>query len=104
MLAAALNTPSYGSGLRIAPDARIDDGLLDFAVLKNLSAAQVGRTIPQLFASGKLPEAYFIRKKVRTVTIQTERSCMFHGDGEILGPAPVRIEIVANAIRVLAPA
>jgi diacylglycerol kinase family enzyme len=27
---------------------------------------------------------------------------MFHGDGEILGPAPVRIEVVPNAIRVLA--
>ena len=28
---------------------------------------------------------------------------MFHGDGEILGPAPVRIEVVPNAIQVLAP-
>src|SRR5215475_8875770 len=29
MLAAVLNTPSYGAGLRVAPDARVADGLLD---------------------------------------------------------------------------
>jgi diacylglycerol kinase family enzyme len=28
---------------------------------------------------------------------------MFHGDGEILGPTPVEIEIVPQAVRVLAP-
>jgi diacylglycerol kinase (ATP) len=104
MLAAALNTPSYGAGLRLAPDARIEDGFLDVAVLKSLTAAQVGRAIPRLFASGTLPESYFTRAKARTVVLQTDRPCMFHGDGEILGPAPVRIEVVPNAIQVVASA
>lgn len=103
MIAAVLNTPSYGAGLRFAPDARIDDGLLDLAIVKSLTAAEVGRAIPRLFASGKVPERYFIRAKARVVVLQTDRVCMFHGDGEILGPAPVRIEVVPNAIRVLAP-
>jgi diacylglycerol kinase (ATP) len=104
MLAATLNTPSYGAGLRVAPDARVEDGLLDVAILRNLSAAQVGRVIPRLFAKGTLPESYLIRQKARTVVLQADRECMFHGDGEILGPAPVRIEVVPNAIQVLAPA
>jgi len=101
MLAATLNTPSYGAGLRVAPEARIDDGFLDFAILKNLSAAQVGRAIPKMFASGELPDSYFIRKKTRAVILRTDRACMFHGDGEILGAAPVRVEVAPNAIRVL---
>jgi diacylglycerol kinase family enzyme len=29
---------------------------------------------------------------------------LFHGDGEILGPTPVEIEVVPRAVRVLAPA
>jgi diacylglycerol kinase (ATP) len=104
MLAAVLNTPSYGAGLRVAPDARVDDGLLDVAVLKNLGAAQVGRVIPQLFARGTLPETYVARQKTRAVILQTDRASMFHGDGEILGPSPVRIEVVPKAIQVIAPA
>jgi diacylglycerol kinase (ATP) len=102
MLAAVLNTPSYGAGLRVAPEARIDDGLLDVAIIENLSAARVARALPRLVASGKLPDSYFTRRKARVAILQTDRACMFHGDGEILGPAPVRIEVVPNAIRVLA--
>jgi diacylglycerol kinase (ATP) len=104
MLAATLNTPTYGAGLRVAPDARVDDGLLDFAILKNLSGAQVGRAIPGVLANGSLPDSYFTRLEARAVILQTDRDCMFHGDGEILGPAPVRVEVVPRAIRVIAPA
>ena len=103
MFAAVLNTPSYGAGLRVAPAARINDGLLDVAMLKGLSAAEVGGALPRLFVSGELPDGYFNRRKARTVILQTDRACMFHGDGEILGPAPVRIEVVPNAITVIAP-
>ena len=103
MLAAALNTPSYGAGLRIAPEARVDDGLLDVSILRCLNAAEVGRAIPRLFASGNLPETYLTLRKAQAVILRTDRPCMFHGDGEILGPAPVRIEVVPNAIRVLVP-
>ncbi len=104
MLAAALNTPSYGAGLRVAPDARVDDGLLDVVILRNLGAAQVGRVIPRLFAKGTLPESYVVRQKARVVILQTDRASLFHGDGEILGPTPVRIEVVSKVIQVIAPA
>lgn len=101
--AAVLNTPAYGAGLRVAPDAQIDDGLVDVSILKGLSAAEVARALPGLFASGELPHAYFKRRKARTAILQTDRASMFHGDGEILGTAPVRIEVVPNAIRVITP-
>jgi diacylglycerol kinase (ATP) len=103
MFAAVLNTPSYGAGLRVAPAARINDGMLDVAMLKGLSAVEVGGALPRLFVSGELPDGYFNRRKARTVILQTDRACMFHGDGEILGPAPVRIEVVPNAITVITP-
>jgi len=38
------------------------------------------------------------------VKLTTSRPCMFHGDGEIIGPAPVDIEVVPRAVQVLAPA
>jgi diacylglycerol kinase family enzyme len=33
----------------------------------------------------------------------TDRPCMFHADGEIIGPAPVEINVVPRAIQMLAP-
>jgi diacylglycerol kinase (ATP) len=104
LLAGALNTPSYGAGLRLAPDARIDDGLLTTLFVRNLSATKVLAAVPRLLARGDLPEVYVTRVSASRVRLTTDRECLFHGDGEILGPAPVEIEVLPKALQMLAPA
>jgi diacylglycerol kinase (ATP) len=103
LLAAALNTPSYGAGIRLAPDARLDDGWLEAVIVEDLSAFQVLVLLPHLVRSGELRTTRIKRFRVRAVKYSTDRPCFFHGDGEILGPAPVEIEIAPQAVRVLAP-
>jgi diacylglycerol kinase (ATP) len=103
LVAGVLNTPSYGAGLRLAPDARIDDGLLTLLFVKNLSAAEVLVAVARLLTRGYLPSSYVTRASAKRVRLSADRPCLFHGDGEILGPAPVEIEVVPKAIRVLAP-
>jgi len=103
LLTCALNTPTYGGGLRLAPDARIDDTLLNVALVEPLSLAGVLRLLPRLVATGELATSKIRRWKVRSVQLATDRPCSFHGDGEILGPAPVQIEVVPRAVQVLAP-
>jgi diacylglycerol kinase family enzyme len=44
------------------------------------------------------------RVSASRVRLTTDRECLFHGDGEIFGPAPVEIEVLPKAVRVLAPA
>ena len=102
LLAGALNTPSYGAGLRLAPDARIDDGLLTTVLVRNLSVPQVLAVVPRLLARGDPPESYVTRVSASRVRLTTDRDCLFHGDGEILGPAPVEIEVLPKTVRVLA--
>jgi diacylglycerol kinase (ATP) len=103
LLASALNTPSYGAGLRLAPDGRIDDGLLTTLFVRNLSAPQVLAAVPRLLARGDLPESYVTRVSAPCVRLTVDRECLFHGDGEILGAAPVEIEVLPRAVQVLAP-
>jgi diacylglycerol kinase (ATP) len=104
LLAAVLNTPTYGAGIRLAPDARLDDGWLDLVIVEDHSVLQILALLPRLLKSGELRTPQVKRFRVQTVKFTTERLCMFHGDGEILGPAPVEIEVVPEAVRVLAPA
>ena len=104
LLAGALNTPSYGAGLRLAPEARIDDGMLTAIFVKKLSMAQVLAAVPRLMSRGDLPEAYVTRVSAARVRLSANRECLFHGDGEILGLAPLEIEVVPRAVRMLAPA
>jgi diacylglycerol kinase (ATP) len=102
-VAGVLNTRSYGAGVRFAPDARIDDGLLTTLFVKHLSAWQVVGAVPRLLACGDLPDSYVERVSASCVRLTADRECLFHGDGEILGPAPVEVEVLPRAVRVLAP-
>ena len=104
LLAAVLNTPTYGAGIRLAPDARLDDGWLDVAIVEDHSILQILALLPRLLQNGELRTPKVKRFRVQTVKLTTDRPCMFHGDGEIFGPTPIEIEVVPNAVRVLAPA
>ena len=103
LLAAVLNTPTYGAGLRLAPDAMIDDGELDIVLIEDLSFAGVLTLLPRLLVSGDLRTSRVKRYRAPRVRLSADRPCLFHGDGEILGPTPVEIEVVPKAVRVLAP-
>jgi diacylglycerol kinase (ATP) len=104
LLAAVLNTTTYGAGIRLAPDARLDDGWLDVVIVEDHSVLQILALMPRLLKSGELRTPQVKRFKVQTVKFTTDRPCMFHGDGEIFGLTPVEIEVVPQAVRVLAPA
>ena len=104
LLAGVLNTPTFGAGLRLAPDARMDDGWLNTVLLKDMSALEVLALVPRLLWRGDLPNSRVKHTRARKVRLLTDRPCFFEGDGEILGPAPVEIEVMPRAARVLAPA
>jgi len=103
LLAGVLNTPTYGGGLRLAPSAQCDDGWLDVVIVENLTAWEVLGVLPALVTSGELRASRVQRGRARRVRLTTSRPCLFQGDGEILGPAPVEIEVVPRAVRILAP-
>jgi diacylglycerol kinase (ATP) len=103
LLAGVLNTPTYGAGLHLAPGADLGDGLLDVVLIENLSLFGVLALLPRLIASGELRTSRVKRWRIQSVRLTTARSCLFHGDGEIIGPTPVEIEAVPRAIQVLAP-
>jgi diacylglycerol kinase (ATP) len=103
LLAGVLNTPTYGAGLRLAPEAQISDGWIDAVFVDDLSFWGVLKLLPRLMRSGDLRIPEVTRIRAKRVRLLTDRPCLFHGDGEIIGPAPVDIEVVQRAVQVLTP-
>jgi diacylglycerol kinase (ATP) len=103
LLVGVLNAPTYGAGVRLAPGADIGDGLLEVVLLENLNLFEVMALLPRLIARGELWTSRVRRWRIQRVCLATGRRCLFHGDGEIIGPTPVEIEAVPRAIQVLAP-
>jgi len=103
LLAGVLNTQSYGAGLRLAPEAEMDDGKLDLVLLEDLGLVEILRLLPTLASNGELRTKRVHRYRVERVRIETDRPCWFHGDGELLGVTPVEISVIPRGIRVLRP-
>jgi diacylglycerol kinase (ATP) len=95
-----LNTPSYGGGLRLAPEASLSDGQLDVVLLENLGVLEIASMLPRLAMSGEIRTERIQRHCVTRARIETERPCAFHADGEIIGMTPVEIVVVPGAVRV----
>jgi diacylglycerol kinase (ATP) len=103
LLVGILNTPSYGAGLRMAPQALVDDGKLDLVWMGDLSLSEVLAILPALASKGELRAKRLVRQRVEHVRLETDRPCLFQADGEIVGSTPVEIEIMPKAARLLCP-
>jgi diacylglycerol kinase (ATP) len=97
------NAPSYGSGIQIAPDARMDDGMLNVVVVGEVKWTQLFEAIPILLTSGDLRLQEVSRFQCPGVHIQSDRPALVHGDGELLGESPAEFEIVPQAVQVMTP-
>jgi diacylglycerol kinase family enzyme len=104
VLAAAANAPMFGGGMRVAPTARMDDGLLDLVIVKALSRTALLRAFPRIYSGRHLEHPAVIHRRVERVTIESDTPLKVHGDGEPLadtGEGRVRIEAVPGAISLI---
>jgi len=100
IMAGVLNTPSYGAGLRLAPEASLEDGRLDLVLVADLSWFKIATILPALAVTGKIHSKWTQRYSVEQARIETDRPCIFQGDGELIGRTPVEIAVVPGAINV----
>jgi diacylglycerol kinase (ATP) len=103
--AAVANSSSYGSGVRIAPNARMDDGLLEVVIVGEMSLLRLVEALPVVLTSGDLRGFPEVRRySCRRVSLRADRLARVHGDGEELGVAPAEFAVLDGAIRVMAGA
>jgi len=103
LFAAVANATSYGSGVRIAPDAKMDDGWLNVVLVGEMNWVRLFQAIPIVLGSGDLRFEEVRRYRCRRAVLEADRAAMVHGDGEALGEAPAEFEVVPGAVRVMAP-
>lgn len=100
MLVCVGNGSRYGGGMRVCPEACLDDGLLELTWLERVPKATFLRVFPTVFRG----------THVRHPAVRTLRGERIHvdgpgqvayADGERIGPLPVDVEVVPGALRVL---
>ncbi len=107
------NSAYYGKGMKIAPDASLDDGLLEVVVIEAASKLELMRSLPKVYdgAHVDLPTVSVLRGKRIEIAADCAGSAgvPVGGDGEPLGALPGRggapavVEVLPGALSVIAP-
>src|SRR5215203_457527 len=103
LVAVALGT-TYGSMFRLAPEARLDDGLFDVVWSEEVSRTEVLRLVPAALG-GTLPRHPKVHlARAREVEVVLAKEVPAHVDGEILAPTRAfQARVLPGALRVVAP-
>lgn len=100
LFVAFANGPYYGGGMRICPEARTDDGLLDVCLVGDLSRFAALKELPGIYKAMhvKHPRVEIVR--VRSMRIDGDPETLVHLDGEPFGAVPMEIRMQPGALRV----
>ncbi|PRY69157.1 diacylglycerol kinase [Glaciihabitans tibetensis] len=101
LLVSVGNNVSIGGGMKVTPNAVMDDGLLDILVVRPLSRLAFLRIFPRVFAGTHLTDPRVSIHRARTVRIEAD-SVVAYADGERFGPLPLELEVSEGVLRVLA--
>ncbi len=102
MLVAIGNGRSYGGGMRICPDAAVDDGLFDVTVVRRISRATLVRLFPSVYSGRHVLQPMVDTFRCRRITVASP-DVRAYADGEPVAPLPVSCTVVPGAARVLVP-
>ena len=100
----ACNSQSYGGGMRAAPNALLDDGLLDVIVLRDVSKLRfLTGILPKVFKGTHVHDPCVRTFRAREVLVRADRRFTMYADGDPIGELPVRVRSLPGAVKVLVP-
>jgi diacylglycerol kinase (ATP) len=97
----AANSGYYGYGLHVAPDAAVDDGLLDVVIIRHMPRwlfFAVMRELPH-GTHVRRPQIEVLRG--REIRVEADREIPAGGDGEMLGTLPATVRVLPGALQVI---
>jgi diacylglycerol kinase (ATP) len=97
------NSQLYGGKVRIATDARLDDGLLDVDVFAGTGFGSAIRTVLGVITGLHVRDPRHSFYRGRTIQLVTDKPMAIHVDGEPFGTTPLECEVVPRALSILIP-
>ncbi|NEM91486.1 diacylglycerol kinase family protein [Galbitalea soli] len=102
LLVSVGNGVSLGGGMKVTPDALLDDGLVDVLVVGAMTRRRFLSIYPRVFAGTHVREPEVSIHRARTVRLEAE-GVVAYTDGERFSPLPVDIVVEPGALAVYAP-
>ncbi len=103
MLVTIANTPLIGLRNLVAPEASMDDGLLDIAVYPNFNKAEVLSYFARTARDNDVPDGRIQRYRARKIKVKSEPKLEVAAEGILLGKGTAKIKVLRRELNVIAP-
>ena len=100
---AVANSGAYGGGMMMAPDASLQDGLLDIVLVAHTPKLRFLRLLPTVFKGEHIKQPNVEVIRAREVEITADRPFTMYADGDPIAELPVKVGALPAAVRVMVP-
>ena len=95
------NIPFYGGGIPVCPDADPADGLFDVTLLRRASRFDLVKLLPGLRSGNHVHSPIVTTSRTKRIRLGEANGWVAYADGERIGPLPVEVTCVPNALKVV---
>ncbi len=95
----------FGSGMNIAPHAKLDDGKLDVTVIQEIGLLDMIRHLPKLYTGSflSMPQVHtFKTPNIEITPLKKHQTCLVELDGDMVGTLPAKFEVLPRLLKIRA--
>ncbi len=96
----AANGRFAAGGIPVAPEAKLDDGLIEVVMVSAAALVDLGLVAARVSAGTHAESEVVTVRRGRRLRVSSEPGMWFTGDGELLGKGPAEVRVVPGALRV----
>ena len=95
------NGDYFGGGMHIAPEASLNDNLLDVVVIGDIGKFELLKALPTVYNGTHVTHPKVRMEKAAQITIESSERILVHADGELLGEGPASFWLVPAALNIV---
>ncbi|MFC1934763.1 diacylglycerol/lipid kinase family protein [Chloroflexota bacterium] len=95
------NGAYFGGGMRVAPSATPNDGLLDMIIFGDMEKTEIMKVWPMIYSGRHIDHQKVSLRKIKRVDIQCDEGALVEADGELLGEGPVSFSVMPSALKIV---
>ena len=94
------NGAYFGSGMKVAPEADVSDGLFEVIVVGDIGKLELLRAFPRIYKGTHVTHPKVRMQRASQIRIESPDRVLIQADGELLGEVPATFRILPSALSV----
>ena len=91
----------FGGGMRVAPEASLNDNLLDVVVIGDIGKFELLKALPTVYNGTHITHPKVSMEKATHITIESSERILVHADGELLGEGPASFWVMPAVLSIV---